>query len=115
MRGFPSGQPLVARAGNQVQVVGTRKCDVSRQAGQIPWYRQHRTRPCKKRKDGAPAVSLWEREKLEGWANRLPRFCRLVSVVVAGINWALFSKGKNYVFIGNAGFSGDIGFGAETS
>src|SRR5437899_1185066 len=27
-----------------------------------PWYRQHLTRPCKKRKDGAPAVSKRERK-----------------------------------------------------
>src|ERR1700722_5165960 len=28
---------------------------------QILWYRQHRTRPCKERKDGAPTVSIQER------------------------------------------------------
>jgi len=29
------------------------------------------TRPCKERKDGAPAVSRWEKKQTKGWATRL--------------------------------------------
>lgn len=37
----------------------------------ISWYRQHRTRPCKEHKDGAPTVSEWERKTTaKGWATR---------------------------------------------
>ena len=31
----------------------------------ISWYRQHRTRPCKTRRSGAPTVSERESKKLE--------------------------------------------------
>ena len=40
-----------------------RKCDAGRWA-QSSWYRQHRTRPCKKRKDGAPTVPYREGKQL---------------------------------------------------
>jgi hypothetical protein len=36
---------------------------------QIAWYKQHRTRPCKKRKEGAPAFVVVTAE-IEGWATR---------------------------------------------
>lgn len=39
-------------------------------SGEIPWCRQHRTRPCTKRKDGAPTVLVMPRG-FKGRATRL--------------------------------------------
>src|SRR5579872_6275374 len=52
-------QPPVTGTGDKVQMMSAVS---AMQTGRhkIPWYRQHGTRPCKKRRSGAPTVS--ERE-----------------------------------------------------
>jgi len=49
-------QTVIARVSDKVQVLRTVS---TMQAGRltISWYRQHRSRPCKNRKSGAPIVS----------------------------------------------------------
>ena len=64
-------QSPIAGAGDKVQVmsaVGAMQADGHNKPD---GNKQHRTRPCKKRKDGAPAVLERERTTVEGWATRL--------------------------------------------
>ena len=64
-------QAAVAGGSDKVQVVSA--VDAMQAAGVTnPWYRQHRTRPCKERKDGAPRVREREKEKANGRAGHPP-------------------------------------------
>jgi len=60
-------------SGDKVQVMGAVRTMQAAGRNQQPWYKQRRTRPCKKRKDGAPAVQERKRKTLKGWATRLLR------------------------------------------
>jgi hypothetical protein len=56
--GTEKRQSPIARTGDKVQIV--RAIGTMQAAG----LRQHRTRSCKKRKDGAPSVSKWEEKQI---------------------------------------------------
>ena len=70
--GLQQWQSVVARTSDKVQMVRT--VSTMQAAGHNSLcYRQPRTRPCKKRKDGAPAVSKGERKsKSQARATRPP-------------------------------------------